>query len=165
MGKKKESRIVLFILLLVNDATEEDTHPFARPVSHTATRAQGRLVSRHPHSRHATLMRRFAYNPVGNGRWVSLNLKRKKKAGGRRRKKIVPVKAEEHDDDEERDEAPDYRRIFSSALRVWNADVDLQVVEESTLKVLFILLLVNDATEEDTHPFARPVSHTATRAL
>ncbi|KAK1926781.1 hypothetical protein DB88DRAFT_181067 [Papiliotrema laurentii] len=49
----------------------------------------------------------FAYNPVGNGRWVSLNLKRKKKAGGRRRKKIVPVKAEEHDDDEERDEAED----------------------------------------------------------
>ena len=42
----------------------------------------------------------FAYNPAGNGRWVSLNLKRKKKAGGRRRKKIE-VKEESPDDDNE----------------------------------------------------------------
>lgn len=46
---------------------------------------------------------RFAYNPAANGRWVSLNLKRKKKAGGRRKKKIVEVqpRVNEDDDDDE----------------------------------------------------------------
>ncbi|KAL1410610.1 Kelch repeat-containing protein 3 [Vanrija albida] len=42
----------------------------------------------------------FAYNPAGNGRWTSLNLKKRKKMGGKRRaKKAVEVEVREDDDD------------------------------------------------------------------
>jgi hypothetical protein len=44
---------------------------------------------------------RFAYNPAGNGRWVSLNLKRKKKAGGRRKKKVIEAQPRVREDDED----------------------------------------------------------------
>lgn len=53
---------------------------------------------------------RFGYNPAGNGRWVSLNLKRKKKAGARRKKKVEaqPIKqVEEHDEGDSEHEGED----------------------------------------------------------
>lgn len=53
----------------------------------------------------------FGYQLAGNGRWISLNLRRpKKKAGGRRRRKVVQQpqvqerKWEQNSDDEENDE-------------------------------------------------------------
>jgi hypothetical protein len=47
---------------------------------------------------------RFAYNPAGNGRWLSLNLKKRKKAGGRRKPKKIEALIV---DPEEQDEAQD----------------------------------------------------------
>jgi hypothetical protein len=43
---------------------------------------------------------RFAYNPTGNGRWMSLNLKKRKKMGGKKRvKKVEPVVRDDEDED------------------------------------------------------------------
>lgn len=46
---------------------------------------------------------RFAYNPQGNGRWMSLNLKKRKKIGGKRRvRKAESVRVgEEVEDDQD----------------------------------------------------------------
>lgn len=40
----------------------------------------------------------FAYNPAGNGRWTSLNLKRRKKMGGKRRAKKVEVEVRDEEE-------------------------------------------------------------------
>ncbi|BEJ13263.1 hypothetical protein CspHIS471_0304370 [Cutaneotrichosporon sp. HIS471] len=48
----------------------------------------------------------FAYNPVGNGRWSSLNLKKKKKKGGKRRaRKAIAIEQRNDDDDDDVDMA------------------------------------------------------------
>lgn len=41
----------------------------------------------------------FGYQLLGNGRWISLNLKRPKKKGGRRRKKVIQPKKNSSDDE------------------------------------------------------------------
>jgi len=45
----------------------------------------------------------YGYQLPGNGRWISLNLKRPKKKGGRRRRKVV-VEQEQNSDEEEKEE-------------------------------------------------------------
>jgi hypothetical protein len=47
----------------------------------------------------------FAYNPAGNGRWSSLNLKKKKKMGGKRRARKAAAAIEQKDEDEDVDMA------------------------------------------------------------
>jgi hypothetical protein len=46
---------------------------------------------------------RFAYNPAGNGRWSSLNLKKRKKMGGKRRAKNSSAATDAKEKDDEMD--------------------------------------------------------------
>ncbi|KAL7420613.1 Kelch repeat-containing protein 3 [Cryptotrichosporon argae] len=45
----------------------------------------------------------YAYNTAGNGRWISLNLKKRKKGGGKRRRKAVEQREQAGDSDVDMD--------------------------------------------------------------